>query len=131
MADEQKEKAKKPRLLVYAVSRSGGDKKDFFDPCGSGFRNEKDGSLTIVLQDYPLYTPELHARAPKDEKPCWTAMPMGRYRVFQLPGKAEEGKPQWREIGKAFGNRDGSLRVILKYIPTTNRLNIRLPKEAE
>ena len=123
-------KEKKPHMVVYAITRGRqtGGSKDFFTPCGSAFKNEKDGSLTILLHRN-AYSGELHVRPPKDKEPCWNPIPMVRYRVFELP---EGQSGTWREVGVAFGNsKGGSLNVILNLIPEGSRLNVRLPKEAE
>jgi hypothetical protein len=42
-----------------------------------------------------------------------------------------KGKDYWTRIGVAFENRDGSLNVVLNYIPLDGKLQIREPNEKD
>ncbi len=42
-----------------------------------------------------------------------------------------KGKDYWTRIGAAFTNTDGSLNVVLNYIPLNGKIQIREPQEKE
>jgi len=49
--------------------------------------------------------------------------------VFSIREAEGENKPFWKQVGRAFMNRDGSINVILDALPLGPKLQIREARE--
>jgi len=79
------------RLAVYSISEKDGERA-WWQRIGTAFTN-RDGSLTLYLDAFPIGTNKLHVREPRDDARPAAAGSNGAHATTPRRSPAEETQP--------------------------------------